>query len=183
MRTFKIRHLMLGVAGVAVLIAAIPLIASPPVDHLFLDRMECYLTPRRTPQWIGGVCLVAACVGCLLVVRTYDLVSTHRSRGLPVSSSRVASIACASAIAAFAMILLPDLAFLIVYTFAEAHALARTSHGSGDNIAGILFGIPVALAVASLLRRRLWPGAMGPWHPTADLHLSQLEEPIDPTGL
>jgi hypothetical protein len=154
MGPFRIRHLMIVIACVA----AIPLIAPPPVDFVFLDRIASYLVPERTSQAVVGFIIVTACVGVLVVFRTSRAVAGRRKRGLQVSLASVTCLACCSMFSSAVIILMSDFAFLVAYTFVVAHDVAHRSHGgAGLNITGIVVGVVVALVVASVFRRRVSP--------------------------
>jgi hypothetical protein len=111
----------------------------------------------------AAIVLVVVCISCLAYMRYSESISLSQERGSTTNPSHKIRIFLASVTIATIVIGLSDLAFLIGYYgyLRVADAIILTSHATpssipGHMMVGWVFGILLALSVASCLRRTVW---------------------------
>ncbi len=127
--------------------------------------IACFLFTffRLGPDPTLGVLLVSGSIVALAVHRVVACLACAKSRGSEVRWGRLGILIVTSLAASSVVIGAGDLVFLAVYCFLDFVVLSLDPESDGrppEPIApAVVFGLPLALLQAYLLRLSLWPSA------------------------
>jgi hypothetical protein len=124
----------------------------------------CFAAARNASAPNAVIAMIGSCVACLAYKRYSEAVALRQARGVATSRTRKAGLLLASAAMAAVVIGLSDIAFLAgYYGYMEIAVGGVVSEPlvavqrSEYTATGAVFGMILALCVASSLRYTVWP--------------------------